>query len=934
MRRLRRTRSFSWGTATAAAFALVIVGRLAAAPPAERSADPATDPAANPAANPATDPVPTPAPGTDTTATPALDRLIRRFDFEEAEEVRVEFPLHFKRNISVDRGFPKFGTLSLTRETSASGNWSFQFALDGGSLSAEIPTGVLPVIPLADYVVTCRVRTSGLTHARARLLAQFHDATGNPITESAAESPLTRTGGVWKTLAIHIPGDYENAADLVVELQVLQPRQYGDHGADSGEPVLEDVSGFAWFDDLAIWHMPRIELTTDAPGNVYTAPATAHVGMLVRDLANESLNATLQVRDIEGNVVYEDRFLAPRGRLPLTKDLPLPRCGWYRAELSIRSGSTLAGRETLDLVVIPPDRPRDVRTAERLGVALPHVPISRLRHAAGLVRQLQVGGAIVTVWDEQMSEDLAEDRTAALRDMIEDLLVAETEVTFALEGVPHDLAGRLGVDPAQVLDLLSHDPSEWREHLDTLLINFGLRVSRWQLGSSTHPDAFWKPELPALTSAARTSLTEFISQATIVLPFTAYQEIPESIGQTAAHVTVPTAVAPADFADYAAPWRRGGRDLSVQFEVLPDRLFTPRQQVVDLMIRALHAWRLGVPRIFIEAPWRWPDDATGPQPDPAFAAWRGLADALRGRRFAGELPVGDGVIAWYMEDTDTGTGSLVLWRDEVADAPAAPVEVLLSEHPVRLVDAFGNTTTVTANKGTHSVPVTDLPIFVEGINLQLARFRAAFRIEPPFVPSMHRVHDAELVLENPWDIGISGSIRLRDVEGCEITPRRRDFAMLPHEEIRVPLNIVLDRSAVSGRRRVDADVRISANGTYRLTTHATLDVGWKDVELRPSWSVGHDARTGEPELLITHHITNRGESMVSVDAFVVAPGLRMDRRPVAALAPGATAIKTFRIPGDAASLAGRRIRVGVSERDGIAQLNQLLTIPQLVVARQ
>jgi hypothetical protein len=45
--------------------------------------------------------------------------------------------------------------------------------------------------------------------------------------------------------------------------------------------------------------------------------------------------------------------------------------------------------------------------------------------------------------------------------------------------------------------------------------------------------------------------------------------------------------------------------------------------------------------------------------------------------------------------------------------------------------------------------------------------------------------------------------------------------------------------------------------------------------------------------------------------------------------PGATAIKTFRLPGSA-DLGGRRIRVGVAERGGTAQLNRLLTVPTLI----
>ena len=43
-------------------------------------------------------------------------------------------------------------------------------------------------------------------------------------------------------------------------------------------------------------------------------------------------------------------------------------------------------------------------------------------------------------------------------------------------------------------ELLNQDPKRWRPWLDEMLINFGLRVRRWQLGGTRFPDAFWKPD--------------------------------------------------------------------------------------------------------------------------------------------------------------------------------------------------------------------------------------------------------------------------------------------------------------------------------------------------------------------------------------------------------------------------------------------------------
>jgi hypothetical protein len=49
-----------------------------------------------------------------------------------------------------------------------------------------------------------------------------------------------------------------------------------------------------------------------------------------------------------------------------------------------------------------------------------------------------------------------------------------------------------------------------------------------------------------------------------------------------------------------------------------------------------------------------------------------------------------------------------------------------------------------------------------------------------------------------------------------------------------------------------------------------------------------------------------------------------------ALDPGATIVSRFHLPDGVAALAGRSVRLGLTERDGIAQLNRIVEIPQLI----
>jgi len=81
----------------------------------------------------------------------SLRRELARFDFEEAERAPYTMPPNFYRYIAPDQGFPRFGRMQLTSETAHGGRWSFQFQLNGGSLSARVqimpsPRGSAPTV--------------------------------------------------------------------------------------------------------------------------------------------------------------------------------------------------------------------------------------------------------------------------------------------------------------------------------------------------------------------------------------------------------------------------------------------------------------------------------------------------------------------------------------------------------------------------------------------------------------------------------------------------------------------------------------------------------------------------------------------------------------------------------------------------------------------
>jgi hypothetical protein len=535
---------------------------------------------------------------------------------------------------------------------------------------------------------------------------------------------------------------------------------------------------------------------------------------------------------------------------------------------------------------------------------------------------------VTEIWNGQLTLAELPGCYDDLRKTFEKLLTMHLDVTFALTALPRDLSGQLGLDASQVLELIARDPDTWRPYLDEMLINYGLRVNRWQIGDIDEPDAFWKEDVGGLVAQAERHLGRVIPDPAVIIPVRAEHQINDLSSLRSLHVNVPYEMQPEAIDSYASPWLEGNADVIVTFQTLPADRFTPRQQVIDLLLRGLWGWRSGLPRMAIEAPWR--NDGDEVLPLPAFAAWSGLAEQLRGRRFAGELPMPEGVHAWLLEDDVGSDGAVVIWCDHCTPREPLPLTMVLGSGRAQTIDPFGNRREIALERTGHALSITDMPTFIENVDLKLAQFRASFHIDPPYVEARHRVQEYHIVLRNPWPMSISGHLRLTTPTECNFTPRRHEFMIQAGEEIRLPLSAIVERGVTAGVQRVEAEVELSSEREHRVRLQTEVEVGWHDLEIDAHWRTARNAETGTMDLIIVQRVTNQGDKVVNLDAFVRAPGLRQHRRIIAALGPGMTATKTFHVAEGARLLAGRDVRVVIAEHDGTAQLSRILHIPAVV----
>ncbi len=847
----------------------------------------------------------------------SLRRLVRHFDFEEAELRPIEMPFNFHRVIASDRGFPPFGDIGLRDDYAANGKWSLGFDLNGGSMAARMPTTVVPVLPYADYAVSVRVRTAGLTRAFARIVGQFHDQRGKLIPESRVESRPLRTKGEWTTVSINVEGDFANAADLVLELQLLQPGTKGTH--DPKVPAIEDIHGKAWFDALHIWHMPRVDLTTGQPGNICYADEPIQLHARVIDMASEPLRAELWVYNHEGAVVHHAVFDPPVEQTPQVIALPVTRNGWYRAVFDVHGEDTLVGRRWLDFVVVPHEHRIEPDQRPLFAVDVTTVAPLDLIEVPVLVERMGVSGVIIAPWRPNTTLASADHDHSQIIATTKTLLDDRRAVLFALREMPLELADSLGLEQHDTARVLADSSMPWKPYLESVLIRYGLEVPRWLVGGT---EALGDRELTATLRDIEQNLANYVPHPDIAVVSNGHGAVHDV---KAIWLNLPNVVRSRDIHDAVAP---AGLAKSLVRIGAPPVSYTPQQTLAETMTRGLHVWRSEPDTIIHPAPWhRSPQQRGELIPTIAFSGLHTLIHQLRGRRFAGELDLGEHVNAWILRGEGSRSSAIVAWKTSLLTQQPVEYSMNLGTDTVIETDAFGNSMPLPVSQGLHRFRIESTPVFLEGIDADLALFRTRLQLDDPNIDSAIRVQERDLIIHNPWPIAITGEIRLYDTELLQIQPRVISFVVAPGQSEHQLIECMLSRAAIAGPSRIRAEVSINADRQYLIQTEIPINIGLEGIEITAQWLPAIDAETGRRDLIVSLHVRNDRDEPIALDAFALGQGISQQRTAIGTLEPDTSTLRHFTIENGITQLAGQVIRVGVAERDGPARLNTLLEIP-------
>lgn len=915
-------------------------------------------------------------------------RVVRLFDFEEARTNPFPVPRFWRRaqgdaagpDGSPRPGFPLWNQAALDYRVAARGRGALRLPASGGSACLRLEPGVLPIFPSADYTVTAMVRTEGVEHSRARLVVRFLDNANRPIPGSETGGEFVgRTDG-WTPVTVHAPGDFENAAYLQIDLELLQPARFLEPTLGAHHVFPEDFAAAAWFDDVTIAQLPRITLSTQAPANVVVRPQAPELRLGVRDLAGESLRARTTVFDLDGRVVDADERAVGMGMAAWTWTPRVETLGWYRASLEVLSGPARVGSASVDFVWLPPE-PRAGRALAadraRFGLVLVRPPEDRQADTIALADRTGVGALTLPVWHPELTARTAPAEVQHLLPLVEHAMRRGTRMTFTLPRVPLTLVTELHVAPDDPLAVFAHPETAWGPYLLPFLDKYGQSVQHWQIGLPGGPATpRWSQTVAALARAERI-LASLVPGPVVGVPWPAESAIDRAaLAAPGAPDAIAAAIDPWTPADsvgaFTAAWHDppSPANLRAVLGTLSVDRFSRRDAAIDLARRTLEFWRhaeappgRAMPDLAIAQPWSWQE---GPRsqaaPHVEYAAWRSLIDRLASRRIVGDVPVAPGVRCMILapaataSPTPTGSGSvvgapggglLVAWR-EWADPETAVIRAFLGDGTITAYDLFGNATviepTATPAPGggpgtrSHVIPLGDAPVFVEGVDVPLARFTASLRLEPGFAASSAAEHEHEILLDNPWPEPISGRLRIVEPGGFsagierdrawKISPRQIPFALAAGQTARLPIVMSFSPVEEAGPKPFIVDVDLDGRPEYgRIRLRSSFEVGLD--ALRVDLTYRFSPTPAGPNVVIEAQVANNGASPVTLELTAFAPpeaGFPRARASVSDLAAGESIVRRFSFPNGAATLRGRSILVAVQDTVSNARVNRSVLI--------
>ncbi len=881
-------------------------------------------------------------PGTAAAEASNLYRLVKKFDFDERPQGNFEeTPMHWIR--LTGPGLPLYNGGRFDHTQGASAPPSFELRLmGGGSVAYEYQQHDLAAIAGSDYLIVGRIRVAGLEHSRAFMAVYFVDRFDQPIPGSLRVSNLIAQTGrppePWQEVSIELPGDFPAAYALRLQVWVLQAHVWREVDPLEPDPILaQDVLGTAWFDDLAVYRLPRTRLRFSNPACFALVGRPESFIIEVINATPYPLAAELSIRDKSDQIVHRHPLELPAetNRPPLTRPpdagsaarrpsgpesseslkTPVPDLppGVYKARFSVLVGEQPILERELHFAVLA-ELPGVPPATADLGVDLGPWRGGDGEALRDLLITMACGAVKVGV---PMVGSLNDDQRIryfrGLAEFARDMAQRQIEVAAVLVSAEAGLNPERGLPSWQ----LAGNDALWRRLSGPVLSFFGGMLGTWQLGIERleleHPPG-WRPQD---IQAVREYLGRFITLPRLVIPQTVLTPPPETndIVSLLVSASIPTHALSAQLEHL----NRAGPERWLQLEPVETAGLDRQRRLADLARRVVLAKAAGPQRCFVPAPLELSLSAGGLtwSPTEEYVILRTLFHCLAGQRAIQSFSPAEDVTVILFSGSSGPLMVLWTWRNEPG---CTPIELYLGGEPAAM-DLWGRPLPLEKSGSRVRIVPAPTPILVRGLDLALTRLGVSFRVAPTQVElAGDRAEPPVLTFQNTFDEKLTGELEILTPPGWSISPRTLPFSLEPGAALRQKLMLTLPPGQPAAQRDLDVRLALQAPRPAVLDFDVPLVVGLSEIETEvvTRWE-------GE-QLVVEQVVLNKSGREVSFDAVCDAPHRPRMQGLFLRLPPGERVTWVYVFP-DARELAGGTLYLGLEEIGGKRRLDQLVEVP-------
>ena len=336
-------------------------------------------------------------------------------------------------------GYPGYLKIEIQPSPTPTGGQCLQVNLDGGGAVVFSPP--IEVSMLYSYVLEGLLSTEDLEHDRAFLSLTFLDVDKHPLVTFESEETVDTKG--WKKISLGPIAPPSRETQLAVIGLHVEPR-----GA-------EDLKGSVAFADIRLSRLPRLELKTNQPYNLFLNPAKVEVTCTASGFMEKNPEITFKLLDESGRcladktrnldeITVDPADKAKPGAAESTAERPfgasweppIPGPGFYRVQVELRGKSTAVQCRDLALAVI---ESRHAPVGGEFGWSLPMgghpIPLAQLYP---LLSQAGINWVKYPLWFTEKNSN----------DILNHFL---------------DFSERLGIEGIEIVGLLNDPPEELRE---------------------------------------------------------------------------------------------------------------------------------------------------------------------------------------------------------------------------------------------------------------------------------------------------------------------------------------------------------------------------------------------------------------------------------------------------------------------------------------